>query len=496
METPTTTLISSDSGKESTETLEITVTEGYSYRLSPDIKTVSKLNQHSGNCRWIKNEYISIAKDFYLMAKSAGGKPIGLTPQFIEDCIFNKFKASHQWLKLGSSTAQQQALSDVVTAFDQFFKNKKGYPRHHPRGDDDSFRLTFPNFKLNTKEAKIKIPKIGWISYIKSRSLPPASKINNVTVKREGYHWNIVLNVTYKTKTMPKSHLPDVGIDLGIVNSVCLSTGEIFKFPVATKQETKFLKKLQRKISKKQKGSRRKKKLQARYNKHARRISRRVTQTQHIVSNYIVDNFNDLHLEGLKLKNMTGLAKVPLANPGKKVKQKSGLNRNLLQQKLGGFKNILTYKVIKSGSKLHFKDPKHSSQKCFKCKKIDKNNRKTQADFVCLSCGHTANADHNSANNMFDQPLLKTVKYELKTKKNKFLKSRKLKKDLALAKANLLNNTRDFLSNLPNQNILDYLIFNMDNELSPNSTRQDMPCLHSLHANPNTTPPFREGEVS
>ena len=128
METSTTTTLpnSPDSCKESSEIREITVTEGYSYRLSPDIKKVSKLNQYSGNCRWIKNEYISIAKDFYLMAKSAGGKPIGLTPQFIEDCIFNKFKASHQWLKLGSSTAQQQALSDIVTAYDQFFKNKKG----------------------------------------------------------------------------------------------------------------------------------------------------------------------------------------------------------------------------------------------------------------------------------------------------------------------------------------------------------------------------------
>ena len=82
------------------------------------------------------------------------------------------------------------------------------------------------------------------------------------------------------------------------------------------------------------------------------------------------------------------------------VAQKSGLNRSILEQSWGRFFEFLEYKLKKNGGELVRVDPKFTSQKCSCCGHISRENRKTQAEFVCVGCGFSANADYNASLNI------------------------------------------------------------------------------------------------
>jgi len=98
-------------------------------------------------------------------------------------------------------------------------------------------------------------------------------------------------------------------------------------------------------------------------------------------------------LENLQIKNMTKSAKGDVDNHGSMVKQKSGLNRVILDQGWGMFKTFLEYKQLWSGGQVLFVDPKYTSQTCPVCQHRSKDNRQTQAEFECVECHHTSHAD-------------------------------------------------------------------------------------------------------
>jgi putative transposase len=97
---------------------------------------------------------------------------------------------------------------------------------------------------------------------------------------------------------------------------------------------------------------------------------------------------------------MTKSAKGTVEEPGKNVKQKSGLNRSMLDLGLGIFYDILRYKSSHQGKMFVQVPPQNTSNTCAACGYSDKNNRKTQSEIVCLKCGHSENADFNASENI------------------------------------------------------------------------------------------------
>ena len=100
-------------------------------------------------------------------------------------------------------------------------------------------------------------------------------------------------------------------------------------------------------------------------------------------------------VESLHIQGMTKSAKGTREAPGKNVNAKSGLNRVILATGWAGFQHKLAYKA-----ELLEVDPKHTSQKCHQCGFITTENRKTQAQFKCVNCGYSGNADINAALNI------------------------------------------------------------------------------------------------
>ena len=118
----------------------------------------------------------------------------------------------------------------------------------------------------------------------------------------------------------------------------------------------------------------------------------------HQTSRALVDGPNMLFVfEALQVKNMTRSAAGTVAEPGKKVAQKRGLNRSILASAWGETKLFTKYKALAAGKLCIEVPPHHSSQECSACGHTHADNRASQAQFVCQRCGHAENADINAA---------------------------------------------------------------------------------------------------
>ena len=107
----------------------------------------------------------------------------------------------------------------------------------------------------------------------------------------------------------------------------------------------------------------------------------------------IAQKYGWVAMENLKLKNMTKSAKGTVEDPGRNVKQKSGLNRSLARVAPYGMRMAILWALFKAGGRLILADPKYTSQTCPKCGYTSSSNRPTQAHFGCQLCGYTENAD-------------------------------------------------------------------------------------------------------
>ena len=107
-----------------------------------------------------------------------------------------------------------------------------------------------------------------------------------------------------------------------------------------------------------------------------------------------------MFVEDLQVKNMSGSAKGRKAKPEKRVRQKSGLNRSILDASPFELRRQLEYKTQWNGGLLIPVSPQNTSRNCPECRHTSAENRKTQTKFVCVECGFSANADWVGAINI------------------------------------------------------------------------------------------------
>ena len=125
-----------------------------------------------------------------------------------------------------------------------------------------------------------------------------------------------------------------------------------------------------------------------------------LNNARHQITAKIAAEYGTVYVEATNHKAMTASARGTKDNPGKNVRQKAGLNRQILLTAPGELRRQLEYKTARHGGKVVRVNPAHSSQTCPACEHVSKDNRPTRDRFVCTACGFAAPADQVGAINI------------------------------------------------------------------------------------------------
>jgi putative transposase len=136
------------------------------------------------------------------------------------------------------------------------------------------------------------------------------------------------------------------------------------------------------------------KKTQSKINKLTKKVANQKNDLYHKISTALTNKFDLIAVENLQTKNMSKSSKGNEITHGKKVKQKSGLNRTIVNASFYQFVSMIHYKTTMLNDKLFVKvNPQYTSQECSQCGNIDKANRPKQDKFKCTTCNFEINPD-------------------------------------------------------------------------------------------------------
>ena len=194
-----------------------------------------------------------------------------------------------------------------------------------------------------------------------------------------------------------------IGIDLGIARFATLSDGTYLQPRHSFKQHQQRLKRYQRRMARKVKFSQNWRKAKAKVSRIHIDIGNARKDYLHKASTAISQNHAMVCIEDLQIRNMSRSAKGTAETPGTRVRQKSGLNRSILDQGWGEFRRQLDYKLAWRGGHLIAVAPHNTSRTCPQCGHVSKENRQTQAQFKCVECRYENNADVVGAMNVLER---------------------------------------------------------------------------------------------
>jgi transposase len=364
------------------------------YRLLPSPAQEAVLREHCAHARYVWN----LAVEQHTHWHPGRTSP----PGYLEQCRqLTRARAEHEWLREGSQMVQQQALRDFAQAIAAFFdpENRAGRPSWRKAGRDEGVRIVAVKpsevRRLSRRVGEIRVPKVGWVRFRWSRAVPPGVKSYRVTMDRAG-RWHVAFAAIPEPIPAPGNG-KIVGIDRGVAVSAALSTGELLCVPGLTARERKRLLRMERRFARAKRGSNRRRRVRLVIARLKARETDRRKDWAEKASTDLARRFDVVNVETLDVTNMTRSARGTAGAPGRNVRQKSGLNREIMRSSWGLLVRRLEDKAPGRVEKIN---PAFTSQRCSACGHVDAKSRESQARFVCTACGFACNADVNAARNI------------------------------------------------------------------------------------------------
>lgn len=371
--------------------------QAYKFRLEPTLQQRILLRKFAGCVRVVWNKGLALQQTRH----EAGEKKLGYAGLCKELTAWRN-DPDTPWLAEASVDVEQQILRDLETAYKRFFDKLSDFPRFKKKGARDSFRFPQPkSIKLDQAGERILLPKLGWLKYRRSRKV--LGLVRNVTVSLKAGHWYVSIQTERKVAEPCHPAAKAAGIDMGVVRFATLWDGqqETVIQPLSSfKRHETRLAKAQRQMSRKVKFSSNWKRAKARVQRIHSQIANARNDFLHQTSHTISKNHAMIVVEDLQVKNMSRSASGNLAEPGRNVRAKSGLNKSILDQGWGEFSRQLDYKSAWKGGWLVAIPPANTSRECPDCGHTCADNRKSQSVFTCVLCGHTENADLVASKNI------------------------------------------------------------------------------------------------
>ena len=353
------------------------IKKAFKYRLYPIQEQQATLAIQFGHARFVYNWGLAARKAHYDEHKQ------GLT--YHDTTQMLKFlKRVVPWLKEADSQVLQQSLRDLDRAYKNFFEKRADYPRFKSKHHKQSIRYP-QRFKLN--DSHIYLPKVGWVKVVLHR--PIEGKMKNCTVsktKSGKYFISIQCEVEIPE---PQPRNGQVGIDLGLNHFVTLSTGEKVETPKYLRRSERRLKIRQRRLSRKQKGSKSRDGARVRLAKQHERVTNQRRDFHHKLSYGLVSRFGFIAFESL---NVNGMLK------------NHHLAKSIQDAGWSQFTRFCEYKAKWTGGQVANVDRFFPSSKlCSVCGEINHSLKLSDRTWICLGCGAVHDRDYNAATNILNE---------------------------------------------------------------------------------------------
>ncbi len=352
----------------------------YRFRLYLNREQEEFINIQIGHCRFVYNKLLEIAKRNY---EQEGKK----WNYYEYKKLLPKLKEEFPFLKEANSQSMQEAVKWLDRAFKNFFKGLSGFPKFKSKKKINSVSIP-QHFKIEGN--KVRIPKLKTpIRFIKHREIEGKIRSISITKTPTGKFYLNVL-VKREKEPLPKTEKV-VAVDVGLTHFCTLSTGEKIENPKHLIKTERRIKKLQKQLSRKKKGSKRFKILVKRIAKLHEKVRNQRNDFLHKLSKHIIGDNQAVIVEELNVK---GLVK------------NSNLSKHIADASWRRFIQFLEYKAKLYGRVLIKVDTFYPSSKlCSVCGFKKGDLKLSDREWECPRCGIKHDRDYNATLNLLKEGL-------------------------------------------------------------------------------------------
>jgi putative transposase len=363
----------------------------YKYRIYPNKATEQKLSESLDTCRWLYNRLLQELNE-------ANDHGIALGKLDTQNRI-PSLKLENPNLTKVYSKALQMVNYTMWSNIKALSGSKKrgrkiGHLRFKGKDWYKTINYNQSGFKVDQDHSILRLSKIGDIKIKLHRKIE--GRVKAVLIKKSGRDWYAVVQ-TEPEPTNPDPTVRSVGLDVGLNSFVVDTDYNSIENPRFAEKSANKLKIAQRKLSRCQKGSNRRRKAREKLDKVHERINNQRSDFLHKLSRLYVNNHDNICVEDLDIKSL------------KEKGHNKGMHRNIHDASWSKFIFMLSYKAESAGRRLIKVDPKNTTQRCSCCGKIVK---KELSDRVhnCPYCGFSSDRDYNAARNILiagmEQPVV------------------------------------------------------------------------------------------
>jgi len=351
------------------------MTRSHLIRLYPNKAQATMLAKTAGAARFCYNWGLARWNEMYACGEKCGSYELAR--------LWTQERP--EWSKEVYRGVQTKALLNLGGAFTAFFKKTKGKPKPHKKGKHDSFYVDNAHARI-LSDYLIRLPKIGDVRM--AEKLRFSGKIMRYTVSRAADAWYIGVTVEMPDAEVDREVSSPVGVDVGIEHWAVASDGSVLDAPKSIARRTKRLKRYQRIMARRKKGSSNRRKARAKVVREYKRIADIKNDAIHKFTAALVKNHDLVCCEDLNVKGI-----------GRSTK---GIRRGVHRSCMGELRRQFAYKAR------HYVEVNRffpSSKRCSGCGSIKNELKLSDRTYRCEACGLVLDRDYNASVNLRNEGL-------------------------------------------------------------------------------------------